>query len=211
MTDLWTNVKNELMKKLIKITCQGSEIVDYLNLHEFQDDLKDLSEKGLDRLERSILKYGYRIPMFVWKNKGRYNILDGHQRKRVISHLVEKKGYACPELPVINIPAESMKEAKELLLMILSEFGDKNRQGLYEFLEANKFKIKDVMADYKFADIDLPGFNAEFYVDLDKKNEERGETSGGDKVTKEVTFTEPIVHKCPKCSAKFTCTPVKKS
>lgn len=199
------------MSKSIKISCEGTATVDYLNLVDFQGDLKELNEKGFEALKAEILRHGFAFPVIVWKNKGKHFIVDGHQRVRTVRTLVERFGYACPELPIVEVKAKTLKEAKELLLAATSQYGEMTRQGLYEFMEEAGIKMAEVKTHYKFADIDLHTFQAEFYVDLDKKKEEKLETTGGDKVTKEVTFTDPIVHKCPKCSAKFTCTPVKKN
>ncbi|MBT9164550.1 MAG: hypothetical protein DDT23_00551 [candidate division WS2 bacterium] len=69
------------MNKLIRITCKYNELVDIGTLKDFQGSLKTLSKEGYEKLKLSIQKYGFTFPIFVWKHRGKYNIIDGHQRK----------------------------------------------------------------------------------------------------------------------------------
>jgi len=42
--------------KIIKITCDGTDYVDYKSLTPFQGDLKILSVENLEKLKKSIVK-----------------------------------------------------------------------------------------------------------------------------------------------------------
>ena len=55
--------------KTIKIKCDGTMFINYKKLHEFQEEIKTISRKNIDKLKASILEDGYKAPGFIWKNK----------------------------------------------------------------------------------------------------------------------------------------------
>ena len=54
--------------KKIKITCEGTDYVDYKTLAPFQGDLKIITDENLLKLKKSIIKYGFTAPAFIWKS-----------------------------------------------------------------------------------------------------------------------------------------------
>jgi DNA modification methylase len=113
----------------IPVTCDPAGYlprVERTTLETFQRDLKDLREDEYRQLRDSILRYGFLAPIFVWRGK----ILDGHQRLRVI----EQEGWTIEGgIPIVEIQADSEADAAERLLVISSQYGRINEQGLYEF------------------------------------------------------------------------------
>ncbi len=106
--------------------------IDYRDLIELQpNSFKDLSEKNFDKLTNSFKIHGFITPYFVWKDKGKYFILDGHQRSRVLSTL-EPNGL---EVPYILIDAKNKQEAAKKLLAIDSRYGKRTAEGEQEFLD----------------------------------------------------------------------------
>lgn len=160
------------MKKAIRLACKGVEYVDYLNLKEFQGNLKDLSKESYAKLRNEILERGFSFAPHVWKNKGVYYLLDGHQRVRTVRAMVEKEGYGCPELPVVPVEAKDLKEAKMKLLAATSQYGAMTGEGLYEFMEDAGLKFDEVNEHFSFAEIDFDHFNEEFFTEpkLDEDN-----------------------------------------
>jgi len=60
--------------KTIKITCEGTDYVDFKILVPFQGHLKTLSEENLEKLKKSIIKYGFTVPGFIWQSgKRKFN------------------------------------------------------------------------------------------------------------------------------------------
>jgi ParB-like chromosome segregation protein Spo0J len=107
------------MTKEIKIKCKVADGMALDELYEFQGELKTISDDELDKLKKSIVKYGFSFPIFVWKSK----VLDGHQRLKAVKQLVSD-GYKIKgnTLPVVRIEAKDEKEAAEKLLLINSRY-----------------------------------------------------------------------------------------
>jgi len=99
-------------------------------LQNFQGNLKTLDKPALEKLKRSLIKYGFSFPVFVWGNE----ILDGHQRIFAAKRLVED-GYSIGKIPVVEIEAKNKKEAGEKLLILNSEYGKKTNEGILSFLD----------------------------------------------------------------------------
>ncbi len=119
--------------KTIKITCDGTDYVDYKSLTPFQGHLKILTDDNLEKLKKSIIKYGFTVPGFIWKSGKKKYILDSHQRCIALESLAED-GYKIPDIPIVYIKAKDKREAKEKLLHISSQYGTFDKGGLDEFL-----------------------------------------------------------------------------
>lgn len=107
--------------------CQTAPIESFNN---FQGNLKKLDKKNLKKLKESIVKKGFTAPLFIWQK----NILDGHQRKTALESLKDD-GYTIPDVPFVEIEAESEKEAKEILLTYVSQYADVTNSGLEDFIK----------------------------------------------------------------------------
>ena len=129
-------------------------------IDSFQGKLKSINEENFEKLKSSILKYGFSFPIFVWKNK----ILDGHQRFNAVKSLIESgeklKG---GKLPIVNINANSEKEAAEKLLLINSHYAKLDQDGFELFVKnfnieiedlSHLLEIDDVVIDYDDSDFD---------------------------------------------------------
>lgn len=115
----------------IKITCKGSSYIDWKELKSFQGNLKNITSHNLNKLKASIIHYGFTAPIFTW-NK---NILDGHQRLKALTEL--SKEYEIPAIPIVEIYAETEKEAREKLLRIASQYGEFTIEGIDEYLKTS--------------------------------------------------------------------------
>lgn len=80
---------------------------------------------------KSIIKYGFSFPIFVWKK----NILDGHQRLAAVKKLIDE-GHEIVggKLPVVKIQARTKKEAAEKLLLINSRYAKIDQSGFDAFI-----------------------------------------------------------------------------
>lgn len=191
-----------MAKKIIEITCEGvTETVPIENLTDFQGSLKDLTDKAYEKAKQSILDHGFSFAVHVWKNKGHIYILDGHQRIRAVRHMCEFEGYYCPEIPVVSVQAKTLKQAKLKLLAAASQFGDVNKEGLYEYMTENKITFKELNSFAKFQEFNLGNFNAQFFKDLEADAQEKaGDSPEPVKISKEVDFNG---FECPKCGHQF--------
>lgn len=106
------------------------------NLEIIQGDLKDLSPANEKKLWARIQTIGFDAPFFVWQNK----ILDGTQRKKVLDAML-KKGWKLPGgmVPVCDIEADNLDQAKNRLLGYISTYGRVTRMGWGSFVDGIEF------------------------------------------------------------------------
>jgi hypothetical protein len=162
-------------KLSVKIECTGTDFLSLEKVVTIQGDLKVLSTADAERLEASILKHGFMAPIFIWEKKLKsgsvYSVLDGTQRITVL-RMLEKKNYIIPKLPVVYIKAKSLKDAKEKLLYISSQFGQMTLDSVIRFaselevdwgafrLSAGELELRDVeIEDYKEIEEDDTALN----------------------------------------------------
>jgi len=171
-------------EKVINVTCKGSREVPRQELEAFQGNLVELRQENFDKLRRLIIAKGFRFPVFVWNNK----IIDGHQRLFVLKHLVESEGYLFPhDVPVCDIEAKDEKEAKELVLIARSEYGDTTDEGLFEFLEVNKLSFDELKFNLELPGIDFDVFENNYF------NDNPGDAPGTVEQGPELDFTEELM------------------
>ncbi len=118
------------MKLKIAKTLKGLPTVDYRELTPLQGNLKDLSEINYAKLKKSLDEFGFIVPLFIWKKKGKNFIIDAHQRHRLLSKEKAEPFY----LPYVEIEAKDEKEAKQKLLVISSQYGKITQEGFDEFV-----------------------------------------------------------------------------
>jgi len=117
------------MKKIEIHNPANLPTIDYRKLTPLQGNLKDFHQSEYEKLTRSIEKYGFRVPVFVWPHNGKNYILDGHGRHRWLT-----RENATPRLiPMVKITAGNLTEAKEILLVITSSYQRITQDGLDEF------------------------------------------------------------------------------
>ena len=132
------------MKKIIKIKCKGADLLPYDSLIQFQGDLKTLSKTNLKKLKTQIIKKGFRMPIYIWKNKDKNLIIDGTQRDKVLKSLKDE-GWEIPLLPVVYIEADNEADAKETILATSSQYGEWNKSELDTWLENIDAEIKETL------------------------------------------------------------------
>lgn len=167
----------------IPIKCRGLREVHYSTLKPFQGGLKKMSPESADKLKSSILKWGWRFPVFVWRDGGTDWIHDGHGRLLVLQGLVDE-GYEINKIPVVDIEAKDRKEAAELLLALNSRYQKITDEGLSEYM--NMMDITPLDLDM----IDLP--------DIDMGALEM-DTEEADKVEPD----EGVSRQCPECGYRW--------
>lgn len=180
--------------KAIPCTCDPDgrlERVTPDRLRPYQRELKALTDAGYAQLKASMRRYGFTAPMLVWRAAdGELLVLDGHQRLRVL----EREGWTVDGgIPVVAVEAASEREAAEKLLVIASQYGTLDKQGLYEFGEHYQLDLAEFdLAALPEVTLDWQTFLAEFGPD-------KGETGGEDPpdAPPEQATT------CPKCGYRW--------
>jgi hypothetical protein len=106
----------------IQVQDCGTGFLDYHEMKEFQGNFKARTEQDIEDVKKSIIKYGFSFPMFVWENGGNYYVLDGHGRLAALRSF-ETEGYTIPALPVVYIQTKNKEEAIRVLLLCNSRYG----------------------------------------------------------------------------------------
>jgi len=145
----------------IKITCDVKLYVALQNLHDFQKNLKKLSEEGYEKLKKQILDQGFSSPILIWKNDGKYYTLDGHQRCHTLKRM-QAEGYKIPDVPCVEITAKTKLEAKKKLLGYVSQFGKLDAEGLHQYILEAELDVQE-LDDFDLPDFDVESFKEEFY------------------------------------------------
>lgn len=148
----------------IKITCRGADSLPLDAIEEFQGNLKKRSKKDIDLIIKSIEKYGFSFPFFVWNGSGHNYCLDGHGRIQALCEM-RKRGVSLPLFPVAYIDAADEAEAKQKLLRLNSQYGQMSIDSVMEFTEG---------LEVDFGDLSLPAGKLKIY--------QNGETSEDDSV-----------------------------
>lgn len=185
--------------KEIQIKCKGSMYLDIEQLQPFQGNLKDLSKDNYDKLRKQIIELGFSEPICIWKDESgpipKYNILNGHQRIRVLTEMKKAEGYKIPKIPVVEVEASTEHEAKKKVLALTSQYGEITKEGLFEFASVNNIDLP-TLEEFRFPEINIDNFKAEFFdmpIESDKD---------GAKELDESEFSE-FEHTCPKCGFEF--------
>lgn len=157
--------------KIIPIKCgQGLRAVSYRSLKPFQGSLKEMSQDSAKKLRASILKYGWRFPVHVWRDGDTDYVHDGHGRLNVLKSLIAE-GYMIDKIPVVDIQADDRRMAAALLLAVNSKYGTITGDGLYEFM--HDMDIDPIVLEtFDLPDIDLDDFRAEFFEHNNMDDEE---------------------------------------
>lgn len=145
----------------VRVACQGADVVSYKQLKPFQGELKSLSGANYMRFRDNILLDGITAPSFVWKHDGALFTLDGHQRNRVYEQM-EKDGYVIPPIPIDYVEADSIQQAKRILLSMASQYGTIEKQGLYEFMTSAELGFDD-LDRFVLPQINLDEFKDEYF------------------------------------------------
>lgn len=189
----------------IKINCTAKDWLDIGQLEIFQGNLKDLSKENYQRLRKQILEQGFISPIHVWKNsKGAMKILDGTQRVRTLQAMAQE-GISIPKLPVTFIEAKTEKDARKILLSLVSQYGQVTGAGMYEFMSAGDLGMGD-LEDFRIPELDLDRFDQEFFSDPEQtaKQDEIPEVDPNSVITKPGDLIElGLYYQCEKCGKEY--------
>lgn len=70
-----------------KVRCSSGDTLELSQITPFQGELKYRNQQDVDRIKKSIMKYGFSFPFFVWEHNGFNYVLDGHGRRIALESL----------------------------------------------------------------------------------------------------------------------------
>lgn len=182
------------MEKTIQIKCKASLSIPLNELKPIQGELKALSNEDFVDLRAKILSQGIRFAFHVWRDKSVlcWYIIDGHGRDKVLCHLVSNENYQTPSIPCVEVEADSIDEAKKLVLDSSSTYHRVTQEGLMAYMLELKMQPVD-LKQYKL-DVRLP------MITIGSPPPEKKTVSFEAKVKEP---SSEFAHECPKCGMKF--------
>jgi len=191
--------QGDKLDKTIRIAIGKLTPTSFTELHDFQGNLKELSDEDYEKIKKEIVETGFSFAPHAWKDPKRRKLflIDGHQRIKAVRRLV-KDGYKVGKIPTVIVEAKSYDEAKRKVLQGVSQYGKVTQQGLFDFTVDAKIDPKLMEMSFAIPGIDLPAFNLAYFEEskLDEK-EGSQEIAEGDIGSK-------LVHTCPKCNFQFS-------
>jgi len=129
------------------------------DLEPLQGELKKLSDKNFNKLRKSLIEKGFKLVLHVWQNGGVNYLIDGHQRVYVLQQL-RKQGYEVPPIPCALVQARTYSEAKETVLMAISQYGKVDEKGFDDFIDGEDFDL-DAFDIPNLPDYDFPSLETQ--------------------------------------------------
>ena len=127
----------------MRITCDTKDTLPLSALTEFQGGLKKRTAEDIGKIEKSIRKYGFATPFFVWRHDGVNHVLDGHGRLRTLKEMAAR-GEEIPALPVVYVECKDEAAAKNLLLRINSAYGTMTAESVADFMVGINLEIDEI-------------------------------------------------------------------
>ena len=127
----------------MEITCKTNDTLPLSALTEFQGGLKKRTEDDYKKIIKSINKYGFAFPFFVWQHDGINHVLDGHGRLGALQRMTAA-GESIPDLPVVYVNAKDEAGAKNLLLRLNSTYGEMTVESVVSFLDGVEIDFDDI-------------------------------------------------------------------
>jgi len=145
----------------IKNRVKGQKNISLQDFYAMEfNDLKDEKDRDVSKLVVSIKQDGFIAPVYVWKDHN--YVIDGKGREMAM-HLLEDEGHTMKTVPIIEIEADNLQDAKALALKYSSRYGKISKSSFEAFTE-------DFDVDWN--GIDLEGIDQ---FSLEKKNEKDDE------------------------------------
>lgn len=119
---------------------------DKLVAKTLQKDLKFSKSEDIEKLENSIIKYGFNTIIYLWaepKTK-KLHVTDGNHRVIALNNLITKKDYSIKKVPVIFQEAKNLKEAKELILSNSVKVASISKIAMASWLDDSEFQIDEI-------------------------------------------------------------------
>ena len=131
---------------MLKITCHTFDKLSIDDITDFQGALKKRTSNDTEKIITSLYKHGFSFPFFIWKSGGINYCLDGHGRLGALKEM-RKRGEDIPELPVVYVDAEDVKDAKTKLLQVNSQYGRIDVDVLHDFavdIDLGQFQLPEL-------------------------------------------------------------------
>jgi len=145
----------------IKNRVKGQKNISLQDFYAMEfNDLKDEKDRDVSKLVTSIKQDGFIAPAYVWKDHN--YVIDGKGREMAM-RILEEDGHTMVSVPIIEIEADNLQDAKALALKYSSRYG---------LISKTSFEVFTEGFDVDWNGIDLEGIDQ---FSLEKKNEKDDE------------------------------------
>ena len=144
-------IKTDILKKTISINVKECPTVDWDTLKTYEQTRLRRLKIGMFRSLRTPLSIVALTFLFISRSSHRY-VIDGAGRLGALAQL-EAEGYAIPPLPVVEINANNLAQAKALVLQVSSEHGIVTQDSFLAFTA--DLDLEPLLPDINFPDLDL--------------------------------------------------------
>jgi hypothetical protein len=163
--------------RIVRITCTGTESIDFRKIHPMQGSLKIREKTDIDKIIKSIIEDGFSFPFFIWKEGSKNYALDGHGRIKALTEM-SKRAYVLdeknnlividgsppweiPPLPTTYIEAADINAAKKKLLKLNSRYGTITEASFNLFTEGLKgLDLRGIAINFEKIEINPPSIAA---------------------------------------------------
>lgn len=143
----------------VRVICSGAAFIDIEELVPFQGAFKKLTPENYKRLRVQLLETGVAAAATVWKNKGKFFLLDGHQRREALMKM-RAEGIKVNPIPVVFTECDNDEDARRKILALASTYGEVNEDFLQEFSQMAGVKLEALPMKYTFPEMDIKAFVA---------------------------------------------------
>ena len=188
------------MSKIIKNKVKNADKISVKEFLSWEfNNIKESKNRDVSELINSIKEFGFAVPVFIWSGKDEVYVLDGTGRSLAVKQMMAD-GYEFESIPVVEILAETKKQAMELVPSIASSFGEVTRDSMITFSKG---------LDLKFENIKIEGISKLVLEDENfnyhNKNKEvvmggNGRSSGGGRGN----VNEDGFKTCPNCGYELS-------
>jgi hypothetical protein len=134
--------------------------IDYREVQPLQGNLKELTNENYMKLKKVLETRGFTTPLFIWWFEDTPYLVDGHQRQRVM--MEEKLNDAGNfEVPYLRIEATDIKDAKQQVLEVSSQYGTITQEGFDEFIAIDELSEEDIVEVVNFDGLPYLGVEVE--------------------------------------------------
>ena len=159
----------------MEITCKTNDTLPLSALTEFQGGLKKRTEDDYNKIIKSINKYGFAFPLFVWQHDGINYVLDGHGRLGALQRMTSA-GEKMPDLPVVYVNVKDEADAKNLLLRLNSSYGKMTEESVADFvgqidIDFNDLQLPSGFIDFAGLETSVADFGTDFKLADGDKSE----------------------------------------
>lgn len=153
----------------MKILCDCKDTLSLDEITEFQGGLKDRSQEEIGKIIKSLKKYGFAFPFFIWPESGKNWCLDGHGRLLALKKM-RQDGEKIPPLPVVYIDAKNETDARNLLLRLNSQYGRMTADSVREFADGFDVDFTELQLPCGVIDFDFDEMPDVSELDDEEKN-----------------------------------------